>query len=195
MKRVFNSQKGFTLVELLIVIAILGVLAAGLLTVLDPLEQIQRGRDATRISQVNQLGNAMTAYFVAQQAYPPLNEDTWITSLVDAGELKQASPNNASDHVCNGNTNMDEKMQNKFCYFTNGSGSTARAIVYVAMESKSQRVKANCGIPAAPARASLGEGNTWFVWSSVYGKSGLVCSTSNAEAWNSGPPIDNITFK
>lgn len=192
MKQFFNFQKGFTLVELLIVIAILGVLAAGLLAVLDPLEQIQRARDATRISQVNQLGNAMTAYFVSQQKYPALN-NTWITSLVDAGELKQASPVNvtslSTSYICGDSPNTDERNQNNFCYAADGTGSTGRAIVFVNIESKTQRIKANCN----RVGGVVGAGNTWFVWSSTYGKAGFVC-TSGANVGNEGPGLDSQPF-
>lgn len=39
------KQKGFTLVELLVVIGILGIIATVILTIINPPEQTARGRD------------------------------------------------------------------------------------------------------------------------------------------------------
>ncbi|HJX59553.1 MAG TPA: prepilin-type N-terminal cleavage/methylation domain-containing protein [Patescibacteria group bacterium] len=67
-------QKGFTLVELLIVIALLGVLAAAVLAAINPLEQANRARDTRVRSDASQLLAATDRYFVAQDKFP------WVTS-------------------------------------------------------------------------------------------------------------------
>ncbi|MDA0207837.1 MAG: type II secretion system protein [bacterium] len=58
MKR-FSSQKGFTLVELLIVISILAVLAAVVFAALDPGTRFQDARDARRFSDIAELLHAI----------------------------------------------------------------------------------------------------------------------------------------
>ena len=66
--------KGFTLVELLIVIALLGVLAAAVLAAINPLEQANRARDTRMRSDASQLLAATDRYFVTQNEFP------WVTS-------------------------------------------------------------------------------------------------------------------
>lgn len=66
--------KGFTLVELLIVIALLGVLAAAVLAAINPLEQANRARDTRMRSDASQLLSATDRYFVSQNEFP------WVTS-------------------------------------------------------------------------------------------------------------------
>ncbi len=63
-------QKGFTLIELLIVIAILGVLAAAVLSAINPVEQINRGRDTGSLSDAEQLHSAVARYNAAQGFLP-----------------------------------------------------------------------------------------------------------------------------
>ena len=53
-----NSQKGFTLIELLIVIVIIGILAAVLISVLNPVQQQNRARDASVRSSINKMALA-----------------------------------------------------------------------------------------------------------------------------------------
>mgnify|MGYP000876398991 CR=1 FL=1 len=64
------NKKGFTLVELLIVIALLGVLATAVLAAINPLEQANRSRDSRMKSDASQLLAAIDRYYVAIGHFP-----------------------------------------------------------------------------------------------------------------------------
>lgn len=54
-----KTAQGFTLVELLVVIAIIAILAAVVVLIINPLELTRRGRDAARLSDLANLQNAI----------------------------------------------------------------------------------------------------------------------------------------
>ena len=63
-------QAGFTLMELLIVIGVLGILAAGLLAAIDPFEQLKKARDTNnRSAAIEFLGSSQRYY--ATHGYLP----------------------------------------------------------------------------------------------------------------------------
>jgi len=69
-----NKRKGFTLVELMIVIAIIGILAATLLPTLTGGQA--RGRDTARKSSLQQISAAMETFYQDRGYYPYLSGAT-----------------------------------------------------------------------------------------------------------------------
>lgn len=63
-------QRGFTMVELLVVIAIIAILAVVVLATLNPLEQINKSRDARIRADAGNLINAIERFYVNKECYP-----------------------------------------------------------------------------------------------------------------------------
>ena len=60
-----NKKGGFTLLELLIVIAIIAILSVALVIVLNPAETLKKARDAQRISDLSTLKTAIGLYMTS----------------------------------------------------------------------------------------------------------------------------------
>ncbi|RJQ37040.1 type II secretion system protein [Candidatus Microgenomates bacterium] len=76
-----SSQAGFTLIELLIVIAILGILSTAVLSAINPIEQLNRGRDTGTQSDAEQLIGAITRFNASNGFYP------WQTGANDSANI------------------------------------------------------------------------------------------------------------
>lgn len=63
-------NSGFTLVELLIVIALLGVIATIVIAAINPIEQANRAADAGMKADASQMVSAIQRYYVAHGGYP-----------------------------------------------------------------------------------------------------------------------------
>lgn len=73
MKLLKNNSKAFTLIELLLVVAVIGILAGVTVTVINPQKQKDIAEDAVRLSNVEKLVAAIEAYYAAEGQYPPEN--------------------------------------------------------------------------------------------------------------------------
>lgn len=80
-KRNFGFSKGFTLVELLVVIAVISVLATIMVSVINPIPIQQKARDSQRVSDLSKVKVALENYFSDNRSYP--TQAAWV--VVDTG--------------------------------------------------------------------------------------------------------------
>lgn len=78
-----SNKKGFTLLELLIVIAILAVLGAIVVFLLNPAETLRKARDSQRISDLSTIKTALGIYIASKNS--PLLDNGTNTSCVGGG--------------------------------------------------------------------------------------------------------------
>lgn len=112
----FKTNSGFTLIELVVVIAILGVLASVLVILVDPADKINSANDAGATSLIKQLGkgednyasNNSSKYTGANNAF-----NTAVTDLFNKGEFKPSVVNPPTGYT--------------YYYFTNPTTCTTAA--------------------------------------------------------------------
>jgi len=90
LKQVRAQTAGFTMIELLVVISVIGVLAVAVLSSINPIEQINKGRDTRTRSDAAQLINAVDRYYAIHEIYP------WNVTTADYASGSVDDPANAA---------------------------------------------------------------------------------------------------
>src|SRR4030067_2886002 len=68
--RIQTARFGFTLIEVLVVIAIVGILAAAVVIAINPLKRIAQAHDAQRKSNLGSIARALQVYYAEKLFYP-----------------------------------------------------------------------------------------------------------------------------
>lgn len=81
MKNKISKMKGFTLVELLIVIALIAILSVAVLATINPIEQSNKAKDSTIQNDAAEVMNAYERYYSGHSSYP------WVEVYTGTGHL------------------------------------------------------------------------------------------------------------
>lgn len=98
-----QKQSGFTIVELLIVIVIIGILAGLVITTFIGIQA--RGRDSERQTDLKAIQGQLEAFFADNGYYPnalDLNSDTWRQGKMTLDKKALADPSNATTQAVTG---------------------------------------------------------------------------------------------
>ena len=89
MKNVSKNREGFTLIEMLVVVGIIGGLASLVLVGLGGARRA--GADAKKIANLNQVRNSLELYYLKNGGYPNTPVDSKITSITGGLDLGRLS--------------------------------------------------------------------------------------------------------
>jgi len=79
-------KKGFTIIELLVVVSVIAILSGISLSVLNSKGVRAKARDSQRIGDLKQIQTALELYFTDNRSYPP-ESGSWVNVSSLTGEL------------------------------------------------------------------------------------------------------------
>jgi prepilin-type N-terminal cleavage/methylation domain-containing protein len=92
---VLRRKSGFTLLELIVVVAIIAILVAIVVVAINPVRLIGEANDAKKREELNQLKNALQLYYNDNNSYPADENDlvpNYTRALPDDYAYDTASP-------------------------------------------------------------------------------------------------------
>jgi len=66
-----TKKRGFTLIEIIIVVAIIAILASAVIIAINPAKNLRQARNATRWTQMNAVANGVYSYVIDQKGLFP----------------------------------------------------------------------------------------------------------------------------
>lgn len=151
------TEKGFTLVELLIVIALIGVLAVAVLAAINPLEQLNRARDTGMESDGSQLLAATDRYYATQEQFPWVTADPLINNDAAYGFISaKAEGVGVCGATCDTNGNLLTKLELKSEFrnrkFITTTDTTGVELLYVGKDIGASSSVYACWVPKSNAK-------------------------------------------
>jgi prepilin-type N-terminal cleavage/methylation domain-containing protein len=121
MKRLIKKKTGFTLVELLIVIALIAILSVAVLATINPIEQTNKAKDSTVQNDAAELMNAYERYYTVAASYPWVDVDKGVT-VTNADQPWFGQSDTAGAGLCTNSSLGNSLTPNSPCDAYNNDG-------------------------------------------------------------------------
>lgn len=183
-----KKSRGFTLIELIVTIAIIGTLAVGMIMSINPGSQISKGQDAQRSSDLQAIQQALDLYYNDNKCYPTksafdaiLSQSDWKVGSAVYLKSTPKDPKCASD------------PSSCYVYITDQSQAGAACPQWNVLFTKLSRTATIdvCPLSAATNNECRPEGYSEDNWACTL--SGAVNCTGLASTSLPGAPITPVT--
>ncbi len=168
------SKRGFTLIELLVALVIFAILAFIVITIFNPFAQLNKGKNAHRQRDLDQIRTALDTYYNDHECYPTsLTFGTkWSSgSTVYMQKVPQDVNCNKTDGLC-------------YLYQTDNSSCPQWNILYATMQAPVVETIATCNLPSQTNCTPQGYGASGVNYCLISGK--LDCSAVSSGAMPTG---------
>lgn len=195
MKKFKSAIKGFTLVELLIVIGLLGAIALIVISAINPIEQANRARDTRYKADGGQIISAIDRYFVGASEYPWMT----LTPAIDTDDpLVYVTASDPSIGICGATCTVDglltdtnelkTEFRNRDFLKTTASGTD---LMWVGKAIGSSTSVYACFVPLSKSvrEKACNEGKVYTLATSVRTQiaAGDAACGADSATWTSGP--------
>lgn len=163
-------KRGFTLVELLIVIGLLGAIALIVIAAINPIEQANRARDTRFKSDGGQLISAIDRYFAANSEFPWMTvnatydtEDAFGFVTAADQEAGLCGADCTSDGILISTNELKTEFRNRDFVQDGGAGANLDDQILLGKETGSSASVYACYVPLANStkRAAVADGKVY----------------------------------
>ena len=153
-----TKHSGFTLLEILLVVGIIAILAGIVIIAINPSKQLAQVRNTERKSDLKQLYNGMTQFYIDKGYYPASTtlSTTTLTTICPTG----ASTSPAAGFDCVGMLNLSELVPTYIVSIPNDPATTTINGYSVMLVNKQPAVSA----PLAELGVTVSVGNVPTAW-------------------------------
>lgn len=136
-----QSSRGFTLLEILLVVAAIAILAGIVIVAINPVKQLGQTRDAQRLTDVNTISSAIFQYYIDNEMLPssiPLDDTLSCTDKAATSRFGIC----VTGTTCSPGFRLDEDLAPDYLSVlpSDPSGSSANFTGYIAFRTSAHRV-------------------------------------------------------